>query len=145
MSPEQWLPYFGVTLSKLLSVSVPHSSISPMEKLAWSKFNYFMGKNRIITMLRHGKLSEQYLPYGTFQSILAAVITVVNVIAVPHFSAQCFKDTVSTPPLTHCMGFVLSIQPFRPSRTECMRHQGIGEGLFFFQHNEYSPLLMGKL
>lgn len=87
MHPEQWLPYCGVTLSKLLSISVPHSSISPMETLAWSKFNYFMGQNRTLPMLRHGKLSEEYLPYGTLQSILAAVITVVNVIAVPHFPA----------------------------------------------------------
>ena len=66
MLPDLWLPYCSPTLNKLPSVSVPHSSISHIESLAWSKFNYFMGQCRTLTMLRHGKLSKQYVPYGTF-------------------------------------------------------------------------------
>lgn len=51
----------------LHSISVPHSSISHIEAPAWSKFNYFIGHCRTLTMLRHGKLSEQYVPVpGTF-------------------------------------------------------------------------------
>ena len=38
-----------------------------METLASSKFNYFMGQCRPLTVLRHEKLSGQYVPYGTFQ------------------------------------------------------------------------------
>ena len=72
------------------------------------------------------------------KSILAVVITVVNIIAVPHFPGDCSRDTMSRSPLTHPMELELSLQPFRASRTECMRHD---EGfffvcLFFLKHND---------
>ena len=65
--PDLWLPYCWATLNKLCSASVPHSSFNHMEILASSKFNYFMGQCRPLTVLRHEKLLGQYVPYGTFQ------------------------------------------------------------------------------
>ena len=48
-----------------------------------------------------------------FKSILAVVITVGNIIAVPHFPGDCSRDTMSRPPLTHRMDLALSFQAFR--------------------------------
>ena len=47
------------------------------------------------------------------KSILAVVITVVNIIAVPHFPGDCSRDTMTRPPLTHCMDLALSFQAFQ--------------------------------
>ena len=47
------------------------------------------------------------------ESILTVVITVVNIIAVPHFPGNRSGDTVSRPPLTHCTDLGLSFQAFR--------------------------------
>ena len=60
MLPDLWLPYCSPTLNKLPSVSVPHSSISHMETLAWSKFSYFMVQCRTLIMLRHGYIPSQF-------------------------------------------------------------------------------------
>ena len=47
------------------------------------------------------------------KSILTVVITVVNIIAVPHFPGNRPRDTMSRPPLTHCMDLALSFQAFQ--------------------------------
>ena len=47
------------------------------------------------------------------KSVLTVVITVVNIIAVPHFPGDCSRDTMSRPPLTHCMDLALSFQAFQ--------------------------------
>ena len=47
------------------------------------------------------------------KSILTVVITVVNIIAVPHFPGNRSGDTMSRPPLTHCMDLALSFQAFQ--------------------------------
>ena len=116
MHPDRWLPDCWVTLSKLRSFSVAHSSISHIEALAWSKFNYFIG--HCVTMLRHGKLSEQYVPYGMFPVHSSCCHYCSKYYCCSTFPWIVFQGHSVKTTLTHRMDLAVSLQPFRASRTQ---------------------------
>ena len=65
----QWTTFCQTSPPWPAHVGWPHTAWLSFTELtlAWGKFNYFTGQCRLLTMLRHGKLSGQYVPYGIFQ------------------------------------------------------------------------------